>query len=512
MRWDPRGKISAPLNFLRRRRLTRLKNITSSIGGSNPPAAGETQDPSPDSPPIRFGTDGWRGRIAQEVTLASLRRLAVAVAGYLRERGPGPLPVAVGYDGRFLASRFAREICLCLSREGVAPLLSPEPIPTAAVSRRVVTARAPLGLMITASHNPPDYSGVKLKDGLGGTLEPEETARVEMLVPSSDPGPVPEAPLPRHPSFIPAYLRGLKEGVALAEIRRARLRLVADSMHGMGGDLMERVLGGGRLRVRTVRGHADPLFGGTLPEPLACHLSPLTEAVRREGADLGIATDGDADRIGACDESGRFLSPLTLLPLLAMHLIEFRGERGGIARTFAGSLRMERIARRHGLPFYSLPVGFKHVAKLLRRNEILVGGEESGGFGFRGYLPERDGLLSALVLVEAIVLSGCRLSELVTRLEREYGRTRYDRIDLPLPAESGRRIVRRLTASPPRRIAGLRVTGTDLLDGLKLLLGDDGWLLFRPSGTEPVLRLYCEAPTIRMVTAVLRHAVRLART
>jgi phosphomannomutase len=438
-----------------------------------------------------------------------MRRCAAGISAYLRETGRSGTPVAVGFDGRFLSDRFAAEIAGLLARDGFVTILSPEPVPTPALSLRVVTARASLGAMVTASHNPPEYSGLKLKDSDGGTLEPEETERIARGIPPADPGPSSGAELPRHPSFLPSYLRAVRERVAIREIRAARRRIVVDSMHGMGGTLLEQILSVGRVRVSTLRATADPLFGGNNPEPIARHLGDLLKAVRRDRAAAGFATDGDADRIAACDERGRFLSPLTLLPVLALHFMENRGERGGIARTFAGSLRMQRIARRHGVPFHDLPVGFKHVARLLRRKEILLGGEESGGFGFRGFIPERDGILSSLLLLEAMVLSDLSLSGLVARMEKEYGRYCYDRIDVFCPPEVGRRIAAKLSGAPPRTIAGMRVTEVDRLDGVKLIFGEDGWLLFRPSGTEPVLRLYCEAPTRAAVDAALRQAARL---
>ncbi len=468
--------------------------------------------PLPESPlpageaPIRFGTDGWRGRIAEEITLSGMRRCAAGIAAYLRDTGKAMTPVAVGYDGRFLSSRFASEVAAVLLREGFVPILSPEPIPTPALSFRVVSAGASMGVMITASHNPPEYSGLKLKDSDGGTLEPEPTERLVRSIPAADPSPAAAADLPRHPSFLPSYLRAIRGRVAIREIRAARLRVVADSMHGMGGVLLEQAMAGGKSRVRTLRERCDPLFGGSNPEPVARNLKMLLRTVRKDRAAAGFATDGDADRLAACDERGRFLSPLTLLPVLALHFIGNRGERGGIAKTFAGSLRMERIARRHGLPFYDLPVGFKHVARLLRRNEILLGGEESGGFGFRGFLPERDGILSSLLLLEAMVLADRPLSGLGAGMEKEYGRYCYDRIDLVCPPEVGRRIAAKLAEAPPRKIAGMRVTEVNRLDGVKLIFGEDGWLLFRPSGTEPVLRLYCEAPTRAAVSAALRQA------
>jgi phosphomannomutase len=470
---------------------------------------GATSRPFAESPPIRFGTDGWRGRIAEEFTTSGVRRCAAGIAAHLHEIGRESSPVVIGYDGRFLSGRFAREVALHLAAERFVPVLSPEPIPTPALSWRTVTAGASLGIMITASHNPPEYNGMKLKGPDGGTLDPEETERIARLIPATDPGPCEAEDLAHHPSFLPSYLKTLKNGVHLKEIRGSRMKLVHDAMHGMGGDLLEQVLSGAAVRVLPLRQKPDPMFGGANPEPMARNLTSLFQEVRRRRASVGFATDGDADRMAACDEKGRFLSPLTLLPMLAQHFIEVRGERGGIAKTFAGSLRMERIARRHGLPFHDLPVGFKHVAALLRRKEILLGGEESGGFGFRGFLPERDGILSSLFVLEAMVMADQPLSGLVARMEKTYGRFAYDRVDLESAPEEGKRRTLALSAAPPRQMAGMRVTGVNRLDGVKLLFGDDGWVLFRQSGTEPVLRLYCEAPNRTIVSVVLRQAIRL---
>jgi len=464
-----------------------------------------------DSPPIRFGTDGWRGRIADEFTTAGVRRCAAGIAAHLHGVGRESSPVVIGYDGRFLSSRFAREVALHMASERFVPVLSPAALPTPALSWRTVTAGASLGIMITASHNPPEYNGLKLKSSDGGTLDSEETERIVQLIPASDPGPSEEEDLATHPSFLPAYLKAIKDRVLIKEIRAARIKLVHDAMHGMGGDLLGQLLAGAAAKVIPLHGEPDPLFGGIHPEPIARNLAALFREVRKHRAAAGFATDGDADRMAACDEKGRFLSPLTLLPVLAQHLIEVRGERGGIAKTFAGSLRMERIANRHGLPFHDLPVGFKHVASLLRRKEILLGGEESGGFGFRGFLPERDGILSSLFILEAMVLADLPLSGLVARMEKTYGRFAYDRMDVESAPETGRRKTQSLSVAPPKQIAGMRVTGVNRLDGVKLLLGDEGWVLFRQSGTEPVLRLYCEAPNQATVAAVLRQARRLVQ-
>jgi phosphomannomutase len=458
---------------------------------------------------IRFGTDGWRGLIAEDFTFDSVRVVAQAIADLIHEEGRNAAPVPVGHDGRFLSRRFAEAVSGVLEGNGIPTMLPDAVTTTPMVSCQVVASAASLGICITASHNPPQYNGLKVKAAFGGSAPPELTARIEALVGRRSPRPG-RAPDRRHP-FLPAYVPRLQAVVDLEAIRAAPLRVVVDSMHGAGARILEGLLHGGRARVVTIRGEPDVLFGGIAPEPRPENLGPLREAVLRHRAHLGIATDGDGDRISACDAAGEVVSPLQIFALIALHLIQTRGWRGGIARTFANTLLAERIARRHGLPFYDLPIGFKHIARLMLEQDILIGGEESGGIGVKRFLPERDGLLIGLLLLEMLAAGPPRLKRRIAVMEQEYGRYVYRRVDLPMPAERGRRAVRRLTARPPVRLGGLTVRGTDTLDGLKLLFGEEGWILFRASGTEPVLRIYCEARTPATVDRLMRSGTARAR-
>jgi phosphomannomutase len=287
------------------------------------------------------------------------------------------------------------------------------------------------------------------------------------------------------------------------------LKLVVDSMHGCGDRLIADFLADTPHQVVTLRSETDPLFGGAGPEPVPERLAGLRQAVLDRGADLGIATDGDADRLAAVDDTGRFLSALQITPLLADYLIRERGERGTLAKTFANTILLDRIAAAHGLPFKVFPIGFKHLAPLLESGELLLGGEESGGIGIAGYLPERDGILIGLMLAELTAATGQPLSALLQSLWQRYGEYHYRRKDLTLEPELGRRVVEGLLESPPAALAGIRVTGIEDLDGIKLLLGDVGWVMVRPSGTEPVLRIYCEARTPNEVDAILRETALL---
>ncbi|HEU4403496.1 MAG TPA: phosphoglucomutase/phosphomannomutase family protein, partial [Candidatus Polarisedimenticolia bacterium] len=451
---------------------------------------------------IRFGTDGWRGIIADDFTFDGVRAVAQALADLIHEEGPSVAPVPVGHDVRFLSRRFAEAVSGVLEGNGLPTILPDSPTTTPMVSCQVAAAGAPLGVCITASHNPPHYNGLKVKAAFGGSAPPELTARLEALIGRRAPrhGRAPER---RHP-YLPAYVPRLAAVVDLEAVRRAGLRVVVDSMHGAGGRILEGLLRGGRTRVVTIRGDADVLFGGTPPEPRPENLAPLVEAVRGRRAQIGLATDGDADRIGVVDEAGRVVTPFQIYALLALHLLETKKWRGAIVHTFANTLLAERIARRHGLPFHTLPIGFKHIARLMLEQDVLIGGEESGGIGVKRFLPERDGILVGLLLLEMLAAGGRRLSRRIAAMEEEYGRFVYRRVDLALPSESGREMVARLLAHPPARLGGLTVSGIDTLDGVKLLFGDAGWILFRASGTEPLLRVYCEAPTAAQVDRLVR--------
>ncbi len=451
---------------------------------------------------IRFGTDGWRAVIADGFTFDNVRAVSQAVADLIQEEGGARSPVPVGHDVRFLGPRFAETVASVLEGNGVPAILPDGPVTTPMVSCQVVAGKAPLGVCITASHNPPEYNGFKIKAAFGGSAPPELTARVEALLGRRPPraGLVPGS----RRSFLPAYVPRLRAVVDVALIRKTPVRAVVDSMHGSGGRILEDLVRSGRARVTTVRSEPDPMFGGMAPEPRPDNLGPLRQAVVRQRAHIGIATDGDGDRIAACDETGRVLSPFQVFALVALHLIECKKWRGAIARTFANTLVAERIARRFGLPFYDLPVGFKHVAKLMREQDVLIGGEESGGIGVKGFLPERDGILIGLLLLEMLATGDRRLSRRIAAMEKEYGRFFYHRVDLAMPVEAARDAVARLRQDPPARLAGLAVSGVDTLDGVKLLLGDAGWILFRGSGTEPLLRVYCEARSPAEVERLIR--------
>ena len=442
---------------------------------------------------IPFGTDGWRGVIADDCTFAEIRRIAAATARYYAGgEGPGDRGrILVGYDTRFLSPEFALAAAETFAAAGIDVLLSDRPIPTPAVSFHVRRLGLRGGVAITASHNPARYNGFKFKAHFGGSAPPAAYAAIageadRPLPPAVRAGRVETLDLSG------AYRARLEEIVDAARLRHARLSVLADAMHGAAGALVADVLGGGSLRVEAFRATRDPLFGGVHPEPIAANLGAAAERVRAGAFDLAVAQDGDADRLGVLDAEGRFVSPHQVLALLLLHVFRGRGVRGGIAKTFSTSFQVDRIARALGVPLIETGIGFKYVAELMNRGEAAAGGEESGGYAFAFHLPERDGVLSALLLVESLARSGRTLAEALQALASEFGRFEYGRRDVHLPVDRIRRFVADVRERPPAAVAGQRVTGVADRDGVKYLFGERGWLLHRLSGTEPMIRLYCE--------------------
>ena len=471
--------------------------------------------------PIRFGTDGWRAQIAHEFTFENVERVAQAYADYLKQqradaddeasRKPPPA-VVVGYDRRFLSERFALRAAEVLAWNGVGVSLFETDVPTPLVSWAVRERGAAGGVIITASHNPATFNGFKLKAPWGGSATPETTRSVEALL---DRSPARRSPLPAEAhggleAQSESYRRQIESYIDLGLLRGARGRVVVDSMHGTGGRWVESFLGGGGLEVETIRAERDPLFGGCDPEPIDRNLAPLKARVTAAGALAGLATDGDADRVGAVNELGETMTMHEVVPVILLHLARRRAMTGGVVRTFSQSVLLKRIAAAHGLALHETAIGFKYVADLMLREPILLGAEESGGIGVSGHLPERDGILNSLLFLEAVVASERTPSELVRELHREFGEFYFGRRDLHLDVARGLALVNTLAARPPAAVEGHAVHSVETLDGVKLLFADESWLLFRQSGTEPLLRIYAEATSVAKREAFLDYGVQLA--
>ncbi|HEX5708902.1 MAG TPA: phosphoglucomutase/phosphomannomutase family protein [Pyrinomonadaceae bacterium] len=475
--------------------------------------------------PIRFGTDGWRALIAHEFTFENVGRVAQAYADFITkqrddiaqgssspdERKVTPL-VVVGYDRRFLSEQFARRAAEVLAGNQIRVELFDGDVPTPVVSWAVRERGAAGGVVITASHNPADFNGFKIKAPWGGSATPETTVAVESLVDARtvQRGSLDEGAGASLGATVESYRRQVASYVDLERLRGRAGRVVVDPLHGAGGRWVEGFLKGGRLEVETIRAERDVLFGGVAPEPIDRNLAPLKSRVRETGALVGLATDGDADRVGAVNELGETMTMHEVVPLVLLHLARRRGMTGGVVRTFSQSVLLKRIASAHNLTIHETPIGFKYIADLMLREDILIGAEESGGIGVRGHLPERDGLLNSLLFLEAVVASEKTPSEMVREMHREFGEFYFGRRDLHTEVARGLALVRSLADAAPAVVAGLEVTGVEKLDGTKLLFADESWLLFRQSGTEPVLRVYAEATSREKTRALLDEGERMA--
>ena len=456
--------------------------------------------------PVLFGTDGWRGRIARDLTFDSVRRVVTAAAAWTIDEAnvePGdPWTLPVVFDNRFLSPELAADGAELLASLGFHALLSDRPVPTPCASWHVATRGLRAGIVITASHNPPLWNGVKVKSSFGGSATPatyDAIARaVDRPVPGKDGGSVQTLDLAT------PYREALAGLVDLDAIRRAGLRVLFDAIHGTAETLLETIVGSGHpTTVVSLRANRDPLFGGVNPEPIPENLGASQRALASERFDVALASDGDGDRLGVLDSGGRFVTPHRVLALLAESLTDRGRIHGGIAKTFSTSLLLDRVAARLGVSLHVTPVGFKHIAAKMLSGEVAIGGEESGGLGVAFHLPERDGVLTALLVLEALAHSGAPLEALLAKQDATYGALAYGRRDLPLPVPVLRRFVESLRSDPPPSRCGERVTGVDGMDGVKLLFGSRGWLLHRLSGTEPVIRIYAEHEDPGMIGRLL---------
>ena len=455
---------------------------------------------------IKFGTDGWRAVIARQYTFANVERVTQAYADFLLKEADAttsPL-VVIGFDRRFLSENFAVRASEVLTGNGCRVALFAESMPTPLVSWAVKDLKANGGVVITASHNPADFNGFKIKAPWGGSAAPETTAQVEKLV---DANPPRRSPIKgdeiKLEAAVASYRKQMDSYFDLERLRSLDATVVIDPMHGSGGNWVESFLVGGKLNVETIRGNRDPLFGGVNPEPIDSNLGALKQRVLQTKALVGLATDGDADRVGAVNERGETMTMHDVVPLVLLHLARNRGMLGGVVRTFSQSVLLKRIAAAHGLKLYETAIGFKYIADLMLKDDILIGAEESGGIGVKNHIPERDGILNSLLFLEAIVAAGKAPSEMLRDLRREFGEFYFGRRDLKMDVEPGMEFVRKLATAPPAEVAGEKVIDLQTTDGTKLLFGDESWLLFRQSGTEPVLRIYSEATSVVKMNTLL---------
>ncbi|MCX7989991.1 MAG: phosphoglucomutase/phosphomannomutase family protein [Aquificaceae bacterium] len=455
---------------------------------------------------IKFGTDGWRAIIGESFTFENVRRVAQAHAKVLERQGKRK--VVVGYDNRFMSEHFALEVYRVFRTLGFETYLVNKACTTPMVSFAVKYMGFDNGVMITASHNPPEYNGYKIKDSFGGSATPEFIAQVEEELPRV--GDIkPEKFQPEHVNVWGEYMREVKGRISRELFMQKELHLVHDAMYGSSLGTYFHVLSGTKTNIHSIRSFRDPLFGGHAPEPVERYLEPLVMSVRALGADLGVVNDGDGDRIALVDEKGNFVNAQLLYALLLYHLIKNKGKREGlVVKTVSTTYLADRICKAEGVELREVAVGFKNINEIILKEKVLFGGEESGGYGIVDFLPERDGLFTGLNILELLLLKDKPLSEVIEELFREYGRSYFKRVDFHAEEDKKERL-KELTKNPPESLGGLKVSKVITLDGLKLVFEGDGWVLFRASGTEPLIRVYGEMPTEEELQRVLEGAVRL---
>jgi len=465
---------------------------------------------------IKFGTDGWRGVIAREFTFENLALVAQATMEYLQQEQLAAKGLVIGYDRRFLSPEFAARVAEIAAGNGIRVWLTDGYAPTPAVSWAVHEKQTGAGIMITASHNPPIYNGFKVKEAFGGSARPATTKILEELVAANQ-----RADRPIHAMALDeavsrglvqtfdataAYCAQLGRYIDLQAIRAARIPVAVDPMFGAGSGFLPALIPG----AVEINANHNPGFAGRAPEPIADNLLELGALVATGNYRVGLALDGDADRIGAIDENGDFFSSHMIFTILLRHLVERKGLRGGVVKTVSTTRMVDLLAAKFGLPLFETPIGFKHICELMLANDILMGGEESGGLGVKGHIPERDGILMGLLLLEAMAMSGKGLRQLLNETMDEIGHFYYRRIDAHIETAAKEALISRLQATPPEAIADRDVASTNFSDGFKFFFTDGSWLLIRPSGTEPVLRLYSEAGDPAIVEQLLAAAREIA--
>ncbi|MCD6567961.1 MAG: phosphoglucomutase/phosphomannomutase family protein [Dehalococcoidia bacterium] len=467
---------------------------------------------------IKFGTDGWRAIIAEDFTFDNVRRCAQGVADYLRQSGQGRRSMVIGHDTRFASEDFAAAAAEVLAGNGVRVHLCPGPAPTPTISFTVTRTDSAGAIIITASHNPARWNGFKYKTQDGASAPEEVVGQIEKnitdtVVEQTKKLPLGEAlekGLVKYHDPVPAYFKRLSRLVDLETLRRQKIKVIVDPMYGAGMGYFRTLLEGDNMEIVEINSERNPLFPGVQPEPIAKNLGKLSRLIRKEKAAVGLATDGDADRIGIMDEEGNFLNQHQVFALLSLYLLEVRGERGAIIKTLTSTKMLTALGKLFGVPVYETSVGFKYVAPMMMEKNALIGGEESGGYGFRGHIPERDGILAGLYFLDFMAKTGKTPSQLLAHLYDEVGPHYYDRTDFHFPADQRETILKRVSAASPDAIAGIQVSRLDTTDGFRFMLGEDSWLLVRFSGTEPLLRIYAEAESQEKVRELLEAGRKIA--
>ncbi|MDE2027140.1 MAG: phosphoglucomutase/phosphomannomutase family protein [Candidatus Omnitrophica bacterium] len=456
--------------------------------------------------PIKFGTDGWRAVISDTFTFENVRIVAQAAADWINKNNPrfAQKSASVGYDNRFLSAEYAQAVAEVFAANGIKTWLSDTSLPTPALSFGVVGLKNVCGIMITASHNPAKFNGIKIKTAQGGAASKDITNVVESYLGQTPvvrlgfQDAVDKGLIVKH-DFKAAYVKFLRGYINMKKIKAAKFKVLSDIMHGSGRDLLRQILKGTDIKLTLMREDVNPSFDGSKPEPIPECLQLLMRRMKDEKFDFGHVLDGDADRVAAVMPGGEFVSPQKILGLLILHLVRNRGVEGGIIKTLCGTTMLDHIAQKLGRKLYETPVGFKYISDLMISEKIVAGGEEAGGMGLPNYIPERDGTLSGLLLLEMMVYNKKNFKQLVDDMEKEFGRYFYTRLDYAMDAKKVD--LNKLKTIP--EVLGRKVIEVKDFDGVKLICDNEDWLMFRPSGTEPLVRIYAEAKSLKASKAIL---------
>jgi alpha-D-glucose phosphate-specific phosphoglucomutase len=462
--------------------------------------------------PIKFGTDGWRAIIAEDFTFENVRTCSQALADYMKQANLAAKGLVIGFDTRFASEEFAAAAAEVAAANGIQVYLSTKAIPTPEISFGVTAKKAGAGVVITASHNPAGYNGFKIKSADGASAPTEFIEAVEKNIARI----YGSANIPRMPmnealksgkierfDFDPLYLKQLSKFVDIDKIKRSGIKIMVDSMYGAGSGYFKSLLDGGKTTLTSINSERNPAFPGINPEPIAVNLKKLSSEIASGEFNVGLATDGDSDRIGIMDEDGKFITQLEVYALLALYLLEVRGQRGPIVKTVTATSMLYRLGEIFNVPVIETPVGFKYVAPVMMEKNAIIGGEESGGYGFRGHVPERDAILAGLYFLDFMVSTNKSPSELLEYLFSKVGPHYYNRRDFHFPEEKRQSIIKRIQENKPNEIDVRRVAKYDTTDGFRFTLDDGSWLLIRFSGTEPLLRIYAETNSPERVEAML---------
>lgn len=464
---------------------------------------------------IKFGTDGWRAIISKEFTFENVHMVSQAIADHFNKEKKGPT-LAIGYDWRFLSEKYAELVAEVLAANGVKVLLSDKAVPTPLVSLEIKNKKLEGGIMITASHNPPSYNGIKIKASYAGSADKSITKSVESFLGKNQ---IKSTPIDEAVSsgavtmtdLKSSYMKFITSYIDMALLKNAKLNVLVDCMHGVGDGYIKEALKGTKIQITQMRAGRDALFGGINPEPIPKNLEAVFERMKKEKFDIAIINDGDADRIGAVVPGGKFLGAGQIMSLLLLHFIEDKKWTGSVVKTISNTTLIERIVKKYKLKLHETPVGFKYICRLMLDEDVLIGGEESGGIGVKNYMPERDGMLLGILLIEMMAHRKKGILDILKDIEEEYGRFCYARIDMEYPDDKKKKLMEFLKNSTPKKILEKPVKELKSYDGYKFILEDDSWLILRLSGTEPILRVYAEASSDKLAQQYLDFGKKIAQ-